>query len=115
MTDKFLTGILLTIVARLKQARRARALTQKSVADKLGVAQSYIAKMETGKVDFPISRLVELARVLDFEVVLVPKKKLAVVEAVIKEHAAETAADDAATTGSQTSDTKRLLGIEDIE
>jgi transcriptional regulator with XRE-family HTH domain len=103
MRKKFLPGILRPIVDRLKAQRRRRDLTQQQLAARVGLAQSYIAKIEAGTADFSISRLVELSRILDLEVVLVPKHKLSTVDAVLREQAIDS------------SDIKELLGIEDIE
>jgi ribosome-binding protein aMBF1 (putative translation factor) len=44
-----LEGIRLDVKTRIKQIRRAKNLTQEQLAEKMGVKQSYIAGLETGK------------------------------------------------------------------
>lgn len=46
--------------------------------------QAHISKIESGKVDLRLSSLIELARTLDLEVLVVPRKSLAAVQAVIR-------------------------------
>lgn len=66
-------------------ARRKKGLTQTELGDLLNVAQSYVARYEKGNTDIGISRLVEIARILDHEIVLVPRHKLPVVEWTLDE------------------------------
>ena len=49
-----------------------------------GVPQSHISKIENGGVDLRISSLVALARVLDLELTLVPRKTVPVVSAIVR-------------------------------
>ena len=62
------------IASALKDARRAKSLTQRELGKKAAVPQSHISKIESGAVDFRVSSLVELARALDLELMLVPRK-----------------------------------------
>jgi transcriptional regulator with XRE-family HTH domain len=91
------------LVQILRQAREDRNLTQAVLAAKLGLNQSSIAKVESGQVDLPISRLIEMARVLRLEVVLVPKEKVVAIQALLKPSRRQ-----------ETPTFKDLLGVEEI-
>ena len=67
----------------LKGAREARGLSQRALSARVGIPQSHISKIEKGAVDLRVSSLVELARVLDLEVELVPRKALPAVRAMV--------------------------------
>jgi transcriptional regulator with XRE-family HTH domain len=49
---------------RLKQLREAKGWSQAKLADLAGVTREYIARLETGKHDPPLSRVEKLATVL---------------------------------------------------
>jgi len=49
---------------RLKQLREARGLTQEELAKKAGVSRAYLARLEMGRHDPPLSRLRTLAKAL---------------------------------------------------
>lgn len=72
------------IAESLKAARERKGLSQRALGAKAGIPQSHISKIENGVVDLRISSLVELARVLDLELTLVPRKKLPAVRAIIR-------------------------------
>jgi len=76
---------MLKVVGELIRIRKAKKLTQTDLAKKLGIPQSSIGRVENGSVDVKLSRFVDLARVLDLEVVLVPRKKLKRVRALLDE------------------------------
>lgn len=68
----------------LKTARKRKGLSQRALGKLAGVPQSHISKIESGAVDLRLSSLIELARVLDLELTLVPRKASAAVSAVIR-------------------------------
>lgn len=68
----------------LRNARRAKGLTQRELGQRVGVPQSHISKIEQGGVDLQFSSLTELARALDLELKLVPRQALPAVEGVIR-------------------------------
>ncbi len=70
---------------RLKQARKAKNLTQSELSKQLGMPQSHLSKIEAGLTDLRLSSLVELARLLDLEPMLIPKRYLPTVTAIINE------------------------------
>ncbi len=75
----------------LMAARVSKGLSQRELSALSGVPQGHISKIENGAVDLRVSSLVELARALDLELMLVPQKSVAAVQAVVRgrEHAAE--------------------------
>ena len=57
----------------LKAARQQKKLSQRGLSVKTGVPQSHISKIENGTIDLQASSLIEIARALDLELVLVPR------------------------------------------
>lgn len=72
------------IAQGLKAARLAKGLSQRSLAKLAGVPQSHISSIERGAVDLRLSSLIEIARALDLEVELVPRKSVAAVQSIVR-------------------------------
>lgn len=72
------------IINALKKGRKAKGLSQRELSARTGVPQSHISKIESGSADIRLSSLTELARALDLEVKLVPRKALPAVESVVR-------------------------------
>ena len=72
------------IIEGLKAAREAKQLSQRALSAKAGVPQSHISKIESGAVDLQLSSLVELARLLDLEVMLVPRALVPAVRGIVR-------------------------------
>jgi transcriptional regulator with XRE-family HTH domain len=53
---------------RLKELRQARGMTQETLARKAGVSRAYLARLEMGRHDPPLSRLRKLAKALSVTV-----------------------------------------------
>lgn len=83
MSKHIKTAIPEGIPLQLGQARRVKGLTQSEVAERLGVPQSHLSKIESGKVDLRLSSLVELARVLELEFILAPRSLVPVVRKIL--------------------------------
>lgn len=73
-----------SLAATLKQAREAKGMSQRTLGELSGVPQSHISKIESGAVDVRVSSLIEIARVLDLEPVLVPRKTRPAVESIVR-------------------------------
>lgn len=71
------------ILQTLRTAREQTGLSQRDLSARIGVPQSHISKIENGGTDLRLSSLVELARALDYELVLVPRKLLPAVDAIV--------------------------------
>ena len=50
----------------------------------VGVPQSHISKIENGAVDLKLSSLVQIARALDLELKLIPRKAIPAVEGIVR-------------------------------
>lgn len=72
------------IATTLRAARESKGLSQRELSAKSGVPQGHISKIENGAVDLRLSSLVELARVLDLELALVPRKSLPAVKSILR-------------------------------
>jgi len=72
------------IAAILKSARKAKEISQQALGEKIGVPQSHISKIENGAVDIQTSSLVEMARALDLEMMLVPRQLVPAIRAILR-------------------------------
>ena len=68
----------------LREARERKGFSQRDLSVKSGVPQGHISKIENGAVDLRVSSLISLARVLDMELTLVPRKNVAAVNSIIR-------------------------------
>ncbi len=75
------------IVRALKSARETKGISQRELSAKSGVPQSHISKIEAGSVDLRLSSLVALARALDLELALVPRKSVSAVRSIMRSSA----------------------------
>ncbi len=62
------------ITKQLKTARESNGLSQRQLSAKSSVPQGHISKIENGNVDLRLSSLIAIARVLDLELALIPRK-----------------------------------------
>ena len=69
----------------LKKAREDKKLSQRALSQQTGITQAKISKIENATVDMQTTTLIELARALDLEVMLVPRKHVTSVSGVIGE------------------------------
>jgi transcriptional regulator with XRE-family HTH domain len=77
-------------IIREVQGQRVKAgLSQRALAARSGLTQAHISQIETGRLEPGLSSFIQMARALDLEVVLVPKKLLPAVEGVLRSTAAE--------------------------
>lgn len=72
------------IASTLKTARENKGLSQRELGARSGVPQGHISKIENGAVDLRVSSLVALARILDLELTLVPRKSLSAVRSIMR-------------------------------
>lgn len=71
------------IAKQLKEAREKKGLSQRDLSKLAGVNQAQISKAENAAVDLRLSSLVALARALDLEIVLTPRKSISAVRALV--------------------------------
>tara|TARA_B100000745_G_scaffold132506_1_gene86489 strand:- start:3533 stop:3841 length:309 start_codon:yes stop_codon:yes gene_type:complete len=72
------------ILSTLREARTSKGLSQRELSARSGVPQSHISKIEAGDVDLRVSSLIALARALDLELVLAPKKSLPAIQSMMR-------------------------------
>jgi transcriptional regulator with XRE-family HTH domain len=71
------------IAKTLRETRENKGLSQRELAKLAGVTQNHISKIENG-LDLRISSLVEVARALDLELALVPRKSIPAIQAIAR-------------------------------
>ena len=72
------------MIATIRNARKTKGLSQSELGTRIGIPQSHISKIENGTVDLKLSSLIQIARALDLELKLVPRKSLPAVESVVR-------------------------------
>ncbi|MGD0679519.1 MAG: helix-turn-helix transcriptional regulator [Polyangiaceae bacterium] len=73
-----------TLLEQLRAARRERKIAQKALGERLGLPQSHVSAIEAGKVDPRLSSVLEFARVLDLEPMLIPRDRVLAVRALLE-------------------------------
>ena len=74
------------LIKELKQARKEKSLSQRDLSLKLGLPQSHLSKIENALVDLQASTLIELARVLDREVMLIPRPLISTIQSILDQY-----------------------------
>ena len=72
-----------SIAQALRVARTRKGVSQRALSALTGVPQGHISKIESGAVDIRLSSLIELARALDLEPMLVPRILIPAVRTII--------------------------------
>ena len=70
----------------LKEAREKRGWSQRDLASRLGLAQRHISGIESGKIVPRYDTLLELVRILDRDLLMVPRALVPVVQSLIRDH-----------------------------
>ena len=73
------------IIQLLKDARLELKLNQSELGKKMGMPQSHVSKIEKGLSDPRLSTISDMARSLDQELILVPREKLSIINALINQ------------------------------
>src|SRR5208282_2511340 len=71
----------------LKDAREKRGWTQRDLASRLGLTQTHISGIESGKIVPRYDTLIELVRILDSDLLMVPRALVPVVQSLIRDQA----------------------------
>jgi len=79
------------LVDALRAARHAKGLSQRALSEQTGIPQGRLSLIESGAVDLRVSTLLQIARSLDLDVMLVPRRAVPLVRAMTRavEHEAE--------------------------
>jgi transcriptional regulator with XRE-family HTH domain len=62
------------LIALAREVREASGTSQRALSDRAGLTQSHISQIESGKMEPGLSSFIDMARALDLELMLVPKK-----------------------------------------
>jgi transcriptional regulator with XRE-family HTH domain len=79
-------GLPRDLIHDLVTARHARGWSQAELGRKVGLPQVHISAIETGKVVPRFNTLLDLVRVLDYDLLLVPRALVPAVQSLIREH-----------------------------
>lgn len=72
------------LVSQVREVREAFGLSQRALSERTGQTQSHISQIESGKMEPGLSSFIDMARALDLELVLVPKKLVPGVTALMR-------------------------------
>jgi transcriptional regulator with XRE-family HTH domain len=70
----------------LKEARENRGWSQRDLGSRLGIAQRHISGIESGKIVPRYDTLLELVRILDRDLLMVPRALVPVVQSLVRDH-----------------------------
>jgi transcriptional regulator with XRE-family HTH domain len=70
----------------LKEAREKRSWTQRDLASRLGLTQAHISGIESGKIVPRYDTLLELVRILDRDLLMVPRALVPAVQSLFRDH-----------------------------
>ena len=70
---------------KLRKARRSRRMSQREMENRTGIRQSHLSRIENGLVDPKLSHAAQMARAVELELVLVPRRALAVVSRLLRD------------------------------
>ena len=80
-----LQGLPADLVRALINARHSRRWSQRELAGKVGLPQVHISAIENGKVTPRFNTLLDLVRVLGFDLLLVPRTLVPAVQSLIRD------------------------------
>ena len=81
-----LNGLPQDIRRDLVTARQKRGWSQIELGRRVGLPQVHISGIETGKVAPRFNTLLDLVRVLDYDLLLVPRSLVPAVQSIIRDH-----------------------------
>ena len=70
----------------LKEARVKRGWSQRELGSRLGLPQMHISGIESGKIVPRYDTLLELVRILDRDLLMVPRALVPVMQSLIRDH-----------------------------
>lgn len=72
------------LLEQIKLARAASGQSQRALAQRTGLTQSHISKIESAALEPGLSSFIDLARALDLEPMLIPRKMIPAVQAIVR-------------------------------
>src|SRR5712692_5545601 len=70
----------------LKEARKGRGWSQAELGRRAGLPQMHISGIESGKIVPRFDTLLDLVRILDYDLLLVPRALVPAVQAMVRDH-----------------------------
>jgi transcriptional regulator with XRE-family HTH domain len=70
----------------LRDARKEHGWSQRELARHLGIAQRHVSGIESGKIVPRYDTLLELVRTLDYDLIMVPRALVPVVQSLVRDH-----------------------------
>jgi transcriptional regulator with XRE-family HTH domain len=70
----------------LIEARQKHAWSQRDLASRLGIGQRHISGIESGKIVPRYDTLLEMVRMLDRDLIMVPRALVPVVQSLVRDH-----------------------------
>jgi transcriptional regulator with XRE-family HTH domain len=70
----------------LIEARQKRGWSQRDLASRLGIGQRHISAIESGKIVPRYDTLLEMVRMLDRDLIVVPRALVPVVQSLVRDH-----------------------------
>ena len=70
----------------VRKARKARGMSQCEMEERTGIHQTQLSRIENGVVDARVSDAIQMARAVELEFVLVPRRALPTVYRLMTEH-----------------------------
>ena len=89
-----LNGLPASLRHELIQARQRRGWSQAELGRRVGLPQVHVSGIETGKVVPRYDTLLDLVRILDFDLLLVPRPLVPAVQSLIRDYRQPGRTDD---------------------
>ena len=70
----------------LKETREKRGWSQKELGSRIGLPQMHISGIESGKIVPRYDTLLEIVRMLDHDLIMVPRALVPVVQSLVRDH-----------------------------
>jgi transcriptional regulator with XRE-family HTH domain len=77
------------LIQAIRDRRTEAGISQRALSARAGLTQGHISQIETGALEPGLSSFIDIARALDLEIVLVPKKLLPAVQGILRQKPAE--------------------------
>ena len=77
------------LIREIRDRRTDAGLSQRALAARSGLTQAHISQIETGTLEPGLSSFIDMARALDLEIMLVPKKFLPAVQGILRQTSTE--------------------------
>jgi transcriptional regulator with XRE-family HTH domain len=77
------------LIRQIRDRRTEAGISQRALSARSGLTQGHISQIETGTLEPGLSSFIDMARALDLEVTLVPKKLLPAVQGILRQSQAK--------------------------